>query len=77
MVFGMRSDYRLRPDMEFWSLDEETLRGQGVNGREFKIMFERFKEVGRESGVRIPVIEAVLGLQKGDGLSSELTLYSS
>jgi len=78
VVFGMRSDYRLRPDMEFWAVDEEVLKERHrLNGREFKVMVEKFKEVGEELGVRVPVIEAVLGLQKGDGLSSELTLHSS
>jgi hypothetical protein len=78
VVFGMRSDYRLRPNMEFWAVDDETLSKRfRMNGREFKAMVERFKEVGKELGVRVPIIEAVLGLQQGDGWSSELTLHSS
>ena len=77
VVFGMRSDYRLRPDIQFWALDEEMRERQGFNGREFKVMVEKFEKVGEELGIRIPVIKAVLGLQNGDGLSSKLTLHSS
>ncbi|KAE9376662.1 hypothetical protein N431DRAFT_435911 [Stipitochalara longipes BDJ] len=78
VVFGMRSDYRLRPEMEFWLVDEETLMDKyRLNGREFKAMIERLRKVEEELRVNIPAIEAVFALHNGDGLVSDLTFHSS
>lgn len=81
VVFGMRSDYRLKQDMVFVILDEESFRakgGGGENGRRFKEMVGKFKEAKEELGVEIPEIVPVYAVsmeeRKGDGWARDLVV---
>lgn len=81
VVFDLGSGNTSSGEEEFVILDEETLkvRGRRMAGR-FQNMTGRLKEVEKEMGVRVPEVEAVFLVGKGEARvawAKDLLVHSS